>query len=123
MSIDILRVRKKLGRDNWHPPQQYGPDGYSMVSRNLAWQVIITTTTRDGVDYIHATLAGFDDTPSHEQLEDLHSAVFGDHRYAYQVFTTAEHVNPNPHALQLIGRADGQPVLPEFTATPTGRTT
>lgn len=109
--VDILAVRKRLGRDAWHPPQPYGPAGYSMVSRNLRWQLIVMLIEADGLDYIRASLAGFDEPPTQSELQVLHMAVFGD-GHAYQVFPPPQHAHP--YSLHLFGRADGEPAMPEF---------
>lgn len=114
-SIDILRIRKTLGTKTWFPPKQYGPDGWHLTSRSLAWTVIVSAGDWDGVEYIHASIAGFDELPSYSQLKELHQAVFGD-GYSYMVFPPPEHhVNIQPHALHLYGRLDGTASLPEFS--------
>ncbi len=77
--------------------------------------VIISCAEHDGVEYLHASIAG-DELPSYAELVALHRAVF-DSGYAYQVFAPpAQHVNIHECALHLWGRLDGRPVLPEFGA-------
>lgn len=111
--IDILRVRKILGRDAWFPPQPY-PEGWSLMSRTLGRSVIVTVGEREGVDWVHASVAG-DDMPTYEHLHLLHEAVFGG-GYAYLCFPPPDrHVNIHPYALHLFGRLDGERAMPEFS--------
>lgn len=109
-AIDILRIRKILGRKVWRLPQEYGPGGWHMTSENLSWTVIVAPEQHEGAEWIHAQIAGYDDMPSYEQLKELHHAVFGDD-YAYMVFPPKENVR----VLHLWGRADGAPAIPEFS--------
>lgn len=120
-NVDILRVRKHLGRDAWFPPKPFGPDGWHLTSRNLAWTVVVTCADHDdGSEWIHASIAGFDELPSYEHLKQLHQAVFGD-GYSYMCFPPPEHhVNIHPNALHLFGRADGAASMPEFSGTING---
>lgn len=113
MSLNILRVRQILGRTAWFPPKPYGPQGWHMTSRNLAWTVVLSTSDHDGVEYIHASIAGFDDRPSDEQLAQLHAAVWGDHGHSYQVYPAP---TEPANTLYLHGRSDGAPVLPQFSS-------
>lgn len=114
-NVDILNIRKKLGTSAWFPPKQYGPDGWHLTSRNLARTVIVTVGEWDGTEYIHASVAGFDELPTYAELTQLHQAVFGD-RYSYMVFPPPEqHVNIQPFALHIYGRLDGAASLPEFS--------
>ncbi len=114
-SINILAVRKVLGRAEWLPPQPLGRDGWSMVRADGAASVIVSSGVLDGTTWIHASVAGHrEQMPSYLDLVLLHAAVFGA-GYAYQVFAPpARHVNLHQYALHLWGRADGQPVLPDF---------
>jgi hypothetical protein len=102
-----------LGRDDWSPPEPFGPDGWLFLRKDHNQSVIITAADYgDGIVWVHASMAG--DPPSYDDLVLLHRAVFGD-GYAYQVFAPRDkHVNIHSTALHLWGRLDGKPVLPEF---------
>jgi hypothetical protein len=115
-SVDILRVRKELGRDHWHPAQPIA-GGWHLTTRNLTRRVIVLSADHDGVTYVHASIAGFDELPTPEELGRLHQAVFGD-GFAYQVFAPAEHNLAIPFGLHLLGRLDGAAVLPDFKSLP-----
>lgn len=115
-NINVLQIRKTLGRDNWYPFEPYGPDGWCGVSRDHSCSVIVSCASFDDVEYVHASIANTDHEtiPSYHMLVLLHKAVFGD-GYAYQVFAPPQqHVNIHEAALHLFGRLDGKPVLPEF---------
>lgn len=101
----------------WDKPKPYGPDGVTLIHSNGSNTMIISAADwDDGVEYIHASIADTLQTPSYDDLVKLHKTAFGD-GYAYQVFAPRDqHVNIHEHALHLWGRADGQPVLPEFGA-------
>jgi hypothetical protein len=93
----------------------YGPDGWAFVHTDRNRSVIVTCGAVDGVDWVHASMAGAGQVPDYGDLRMLHLAVFG-RGWSYQVFAPpAEHVNIHPHALHLFGRLDGRPVLPDFT--------
>lgn len=114
-TIDGLRLRKRLGRDEWSVPVEFGPDGWLLRGPHGAG-VIATVAPFDGVEYIHASIAK-PVMPSYDDLVMLHRAVFGQHGYAYQVFAPrSQHVNIHATALHLWGRADGAAILPEFGA-------
>jgi hypothetical protein len=113
-SINALRVRKVLGRANFHPPEPFGPDGWYFTHHNGTTSVIVSCADFDGIEYLHASVADQTEMPTYDDLCWLHKAVFRD-GYAYQVFAPrAQHVNIHGHALHLWGRLDGKPVLPEF---------
>jgi hypothetical protein len=116
-TVSPLRLRKVLGRTQWQPPIQFGPDGWKMLHRNGTTSVIVSCAPfDDGHEYIHASIAHTVRMPSYDELCLLHRAVFGD-GYAYQVFAPrSQHVNIHHHALHLWGRADGKPAMPEFGA-------
>lgn len=125
---DPLRIRKALGREEWLPPEPYGPDGWwfdtrepdaykrILVSR-ACWDEDMGWTDAVGVQWIHASFSyptQPDTMPTYDDLKLMHRAVFGD-SYAYQVFAPqAQHVNITANVLHLWGREDGQPCLPEF---------
>jgi hypothetical protein len=121
MTIDPLGIRKKLGRESWSAPRMHtieGANGHGFfyLRLNGQQQILVSEAPFDGVDYLHASIAGKDQMPSYHDLTMLHKAVFGG-RYAYQVFAPkAHHVNIHPFALHLWGRSDGKNVLPEFGA-------
>lgn len=113
-TVNALRLRKVLGRKQWQPPIQFGPDGWCLAHINRSTSVIVTAAEFDGVEYVHASVADRNQMPTYDDLVLLHRAVFGD-GYAYQVFAPRDqHVNIHQHALHLWGRSDGKPVLPEF---------
>ena len=120
--IDVLGIRKRLGRKEWSLPVEYGPDGWAFRHNDGDRSIIITHGTfkdPNGVtgDWIHASIARRDSMPTYEDLVALHFAVWGDKGWAYQVFAPqTEHVNIHPYALHLWGKPDGAPILPNFGA-------
>ena len=119
-TADGLRLRRVMGRKTWGVPEPFGPDGWRMLSLDVpvTGSVIVTTSDVPGDPYewTHASIAWTTQMPSYEWLCRLKEAVWGGDGYAYQVFVLAsEHVNIHEFALHLWGRADGAPVLPEFT--------
>ena len=116
-NIDILHVRRTLGRKVWGAPKPYGPDGWTLVRYDGTQSVIITCSDAlDGLEWVHASIAGIDQVPSYDDLVLLHEAVWKEKGWAYQPFTPGtEHVNIHNFALHIFGRLDGQPVLPDFT--------
>lgn len=115
-SIDVLRLRRVMGRKEWQPPKPYGPDGWSMVSNDRRWGVIVTCAWQaDGQEWLHASIAGAGELPSYEQLYLLHRAVYGTQGWSYQVFAPRrEHISIHDYALHLWGRLDGSGALPNF---------
>lgn len=120
-TIDGLRLRRVMGRKLWHAPEPYGPDGWKMVrpfdGTGIGSLIVSSTDLPDDPTvWTHASVAYTDRLPTYDDLCLLKRAVWGDDGYAYQVFVPAsEHVNIHEFALHLWGRADGSPVLPEFT--------
>lgn len=117
-TVNALTVRRVLGRKEWGPPHQFGPDGWLFQSQTPEagrCSVIVSADRHDdGLVWIHASISRELLMPSYDDLQLLHRAVFGD-GYAYQVFAPpTSHVNIHEHALHLWGRADGRPELPEF---------
>jgi hypothetical protein len=109
----------------------FGRAGLTMklVSNGRPGSVIITQSEWPSLPYgdgersilateiLHASVAFTDSDPTYADLVVLHRAVFGRRRYSYQCFTPeATHVNIHEHALHLWGRADGQPMMPDFGA-------
>lgn len=115
-TIDILRVRRILGRDEWLPPEPFGPDGWRLISRAGDCSAVVSAAPMDdGAVWIHASMTRPGRVPTYAEMCQLHRAVWGDAGYSYEVHPPrSQHVNIHEHALHLWGRADGRPVLPEF---------
>lgn len=114
-SINSLKVRQALGRDDWGIPKQFGQDGWLFKRQDGDGALIVTAFDYETPDlWIHASISRKGRLPSYGDLVMMHVAVFGD-GYAYQVFAPPTlHVNIHEFALHLFGRADGKPALPEF---------
>jgi hypothetical protein len=114
-TVNILEVRRRLGRRKWRPPVRYGPDGWSMFRKDGKAGIRITVAPwEDGTEWVHASIAAVGRTPTYEELLELHRAVFCD-GHAYQIFVPeTEHINIHATALHLWGRVDGKPELPNF---------
>jgi len=113
-TVNGLRLRKTLGRATWLVPSRFGPDGWIMDSRDSQSRVIVTADGFDETEWVHASISHRDRMPTYDDMALLHEATFGD-GWAYQVFAPpAHHINIHEHALHLWGRADGEPVLPNF---------
>lgn len=115
-TVNGLNLRKVFGREDWLPPEPFGPDGWRMVARDYERSVIVSSFDwEDGVEYTHASITGNHGTPPYEDLALLHEAVWGTEGYAYQMFVPrSSHVNIHPHALHLWGRSDGRPLMLDF---------
>lgn len=125
--VNILDVRRRLGRERWGVPFElaiYGlDDGSSWVvphllepMRILVSHAPIETAESDSEPWIHASIAHRDRMPTYDELAAMHRAVWPT-GWAYQVFAPpAEHVNIHDHALHLWGRPDGRALLPNFGA-------
>ena len=117
-TIDILRIRQRLGRKNWGVPEQFGPDGWRLDHLGSRSRIIITKSPvpGDDSDWLHASISHQRFMPSYDDLTTLHKAVWPD-GYAYQVFAPpAAHINIHPNALHLWGKPDGERLLPDFGA-------
>lgn len=113
--LNPLDIRRRLGRTEWAPPLSFGPDGWGFQHRTVHGSILVTAAEHEGANWVHASIAWQDHTPSYDDLKVLHGAVFGD-GWAYQVFAPpTDHVNIHQHALHLFGRIDGKPALPDFT--------
>ena len=123
LAVSVRRCQK-VWRENgyqtgywiWH-----GAAGFKFrltrAPRPTNGSVIVSQAEHDGDEWVHASIAWVDLTPTYKQLKILHESVFGPTRTAYQVFAAAsDHVNIHEHALHLWGRADGVAVLPNFGA-------
>jgi len=115
-TIDALRVRRSLGRDEWGAPEPFGDGGWAFMEKNGPGSLLVTTWPFEKeATYLHASISGGDQMPSYEALTGLHKAVWGNDGYAYEIFAPdSQHVNLHPYARHLWGRVDGAPVLPEF---------
>jgi len=120
-NINVLAIRKRLGRTNWSLPMEFGNDGWAFVAiREGDERKIIVTYGPSGDStgmWLHASISRPDEMPTYQDLVDLHYAVWGQEGWAYQVFAPqGDHVNIHPFALHLWGQLDGTPVLPNFGA-------
>lgn len=114
-SLNALAIRRRLGRENWATPVQFGPDGWRLLHLNGSSSIILTVAPHEGDEWVHASIAHADQMPTYADLKHLHAAVFED-GWAYQVFAPpSDHVNIHQYALHLWGRLDGKPGLPDFT--------
>jgi hypothetical protein len=118
-TIPALDIRRRLGRDQWHVPRPFGPDGWMFDHKTRRGRVIVTASPApdepDGSpDWWHASIAWADAMPGYQDLADLHRAVWPN-GWSYQLFAPPEsHVNIHAHALHLWGRPDGSAQLPNF---------
>jgi hypothetical protein len=128
-AIDVLAVRRRLGRDQWGPPT-ISPDGAAaklIRSDGLRMIVLSAATYPDDPDrtvWTHASIAVHGptdihgphpvDLPGYDDLVMLRHAVWGDTGWAFQVFAPPSgHVNIT-QVLHLWGRADGARTHPDF---------
>lgn len=115
-SINIIDVLRVLGKKVWTNPKPYSPDGWAVVRQEDGSSIIITVARHeDGNEWVHASIAHKDRTPTYDELALLHKAVFQGKGWAYQVFAPdTDHVNIHPFALHLWGRLDGTNPIPNF---------
>lgn len=116
--INALDIRRRLRRDDWAVPFEFGPDGWRFDHKREPMRIIVTygptPDPADG-DWLHASISHRERMPTYEELVLLHGAVWKGDGYAYQVFAPrSQHVNIAEHALHLWGTLLGRPVLPEF---------
>lgn len=118
-SLSPLHIRRRLGREDWRSPDEFGPDGWSFINTRLRLSLIVSVADHaDGIDWIHASMAGAAWLPGYEEMVLMHRAVWNGQGYAYEVFAPDDkHVNIHPYARHLWGRLDGKPVLPEFAGS------
>lgn len=129
--INALLIRRRLGRNEWRAPIQFGPDGWRFHhydDRGLFREVLVTADSKVenrhgeieelGWEYVHASIVRRAVAATYEDMKLLHYAVWGGDGYAYQVFAPgSQHVNIHSGAYHLWGRLDGQPMMPEFGTT------
>ena len=112
-NVDVLHIRRTLGRDLWGAPKPFGPDGWTLTRAGRSGSVIVTCAPDlAGVDWLHASIAYPDHVPSYRDLTQLHYAVWRGQGWAYQVFAPiVAHVNIHENALHLWGRHDGKAAM------------
>lgn len=116
-NLDALAIRSALGRKVWGVPVPFGDDGWLLRRLDDSQSIIVTVAPWDGVEWVHASIAGAETLPTYEDLRALHAAIWQGNGYAYQVFAPdVAHINIHEHALHLWGRLDGKGVLPDFGA-------
>lgn len=121
-----LDIRKRLGRERWEVPVEFGPDGWRFDEKiygpggNTAQRRILVSAdvgfADDGEVWVHASISHRDERvmPSYEDLAMMHHAIWPEGN-SYQCFVPpAEHINIRGNALHLWGRLDGERVLPNF---------
>jgi hypothetical protein len=116
-TINALDIRRRLGRNDWHVPDQFGPDGWRYDNKTTPRKRIIVTVSdmpNDEREWVHASISRVDQIPDYDDLVLLHAAVWpGGH--AYQCFVPpSEHVNIHAQALHLWGLRAGDRILPDF---------
>ena len=112
-TLDALAIRRRLDRRVWGTPRPFG-DGWCFDTLAADRRIIVSPFALDGVEWIHASVSRRDAIATHQDLVELHAAVWPD-GHAYQVFVPpAEHININEFVLHLWGRMDGARVLPDF---------
>ena len=119
-TLNSLQIRRRLGRAEWGPPVEFGPDGWMYDQLNGSARIIVTAGPADPADdrteWIHASISRPDAMPAYQDLTSLHAAVWPD-GWAYQVFAPSEHhVNIHAYALHLWGLPNGTRLLPNFGA-------
>lgn len=113
-NLNALAVRSALGRRDWLAPVVFCEDGWLIRRLDESQSVIVTVAPWDGVEWVHASIAGAESLPTYDDLCGLHAAIWLD-GYAYQVFAPpAAHINIHERAFHLWGRLDGRRVLPDF---------
>lgn len=114
-ALNILQIRRLLGRSNWSTPAPWGADTWKMTRLDGTGSVLVSVSMHDGIEWVHASVARPSSMPTYADLKMLHAAVFGT-GWAYQVFAPpSDHVNIHKYALHLFGRLDGKAALPDFT--------
>jgi hypothetical protein len=125
-ALDVLAIRKRLGRADWGPPIVRA-DGARYVRSDDRRTVIVSASTYpddpDRTVWVHASIAVHGpgdvygphatDLPTWDDLTLLHRAVWPG-GYAFQVFAPpSDHVDIT-QVLHLWGRLDGQRIHPDF---------
>lgn len=135
-NVDIISIRKRLGRHIWDVPREFGDDGWAMDIRadaaprdknNLpvAARIIVSYGPEGMVDpdydgqdpnWLHASMSRSDQPPTYNDMKRLHAAVWPT-GWAYSVWAPPDdHVNYHETALHIWGRLDGRKCLPNFGA-------
>lgn len=118
-SLPGLQIRRRLGRNEWGPPKEFGPDGWYFKRFDGAATMIVTADTwQTDTMWVHASIARPNMMPTYEDLAHMHRAVYQD-GYAFQVFVPrTAHISIHDYALHLWGRLDGRrpDCLPDFGA-------
>jgi hypothetical protein len=113
-TLNALKIRRRLGRERFTAPTEWGPDGWRYLDLCHEGSVIVSVAAFENTEWIHASISSSLTIPSYDDLKLLHAAVFED-RFAFQVFAPpAQHINIHSNALHLWGRLDGASPLPEF---------
>jgi hypothetical protein len=118
--VNGLVLRKRLGRDRWAVPQEFGCCGWQVDTLNDGNRGRILVTADHQTDFanrrnwIHASISRLGVMPSYDDLKLMHAAVFGA-GWAYQAFAPdSDHINIHAYVLHLFGRVDGERALPDF---------
>ncbi len=122
--IDILAIRRRLGRKEWGAPEEVWPNSetFRFVRFDGLARIIVTASDfppvidPTGTEWIHASISRPGVIPNYSDMVRMHQAVFDD-GYAYEVFAPgSDHINIHEFARHLWGRLDKAPVLPRFGA-------
>ena len=109
-SIDVSRIWRALGQDDWLTPQAQGASNWSFSRADGTVLVCVSVNDRRG--WVHASITRRDEAPTQADLEMLHRAVFNG-GWAYQVFMPPGklHVDASDRILHLFGSFNGEPRL------------
>ncbi len=102
----------------WDVIRKWG-EGWALRKGGL--RVIVDCETKaDGHEWIHVSCSRKNWTPTHAHMCEVKADFIGD-RYAYAVYPPeAKYLNIHAYCLHLWARADGLPVLPEFSTVVEG---
>lgn len=117
--FNALDIRRRLGRQNFGPPRDFGPSGFVYDGLREPLRILVSQGPApeggDPEDWLHASISHRDRMPSYDELQMMHRAVWGETGWAYQVFAPlANHINIHERVLHLWGRVDGRAELPNF---------
>lgn len=119
-AINPLEIRRRLGRDRYAPPVEFGTTGWRFDAlRGERLRILVSEgpvpSAAESGEWLHASISAVDRMPTYDELQMMHRAVWGETGWAYQVFApVADHVNIHPYVLHLWGRMDGRAELPNF---------